>query len=281
MRGTILPGGDDENAANLTKSGPPEERKRQAADPNFMMSLARGLIVIQALNQQRRALSASQISQRTGIPRAAVRRCLLTLMHLGFVASEGERCYALRPRVLSLGSAYLASSPLGKVAQPILSNVRNRLQETACISVLDGDQILCIARSPAKRLMTTSLDAGSRLPASCTSIGRVLISQFKDEAIDSYLDSVKLVAHTSKTIVDVAALRAELIEIRQEGFCIVDEELEIGLRSLAVPVIDEAGAAIAGLSVGVHTARVSVADLIDSFLPVLKEAAVEVGMLVR
>jgi len=250
-----------------------------AADPNFMKSLARGLAVIQAFNQQRRTLSVSQISQRTGIPRAAVRRCLLTLMQLGFVASEDERFYALRPRVLSLGHAYLASSPLGKAAQPVLWDVRSRLQETASISVLDGDQILYIARAPSSRLMAINLDVGSRLPASCTSIGRVLISHRDDEAIDAYVAAVKLVPYTPRTIVTAAGLRSELMRIRQQGFCVIDEELEIGLRTIAVPIVDRAGSAIAALSVGVHTARVTVAELIENFLPVMREAAAEVGLL--
>jgi IclR family pca regulon transcriptional regulator len=253
---------------------------RLVNDPNYMTSLARGLAVLQAFNQQRRMLSISQISQRTGIPRAAVRRCILTLLHLGFVASEDERNFSLRPRVLTLGHAYLASSPLGKAAQPVLWSVRDRLEESASISVLDGDRILYIARAPASRLMVINLDVGSRLPANCTSIGRVLLSQLDEHAINAYLSSAKLIPYTPKTIISVDVLRTELERVRKQGYCLIDEELELGLRTLAVPIFDSTGNAVAAMSVGAHTARVSVNDMTERFLPVLQEAALEVGLLV-
>ncbi len=258
----------------------PVDAVRVASDPNYMTSLARGLAVLQAFNQQRRTLSISQISQRTDIPRAAVRRCILTLLHLGFVASEDDRHFSLRPRVLTLGHAYLASSPLGRGAQPLLWSVRDRLEETASIGILDGDRILYVARASAARLMVINLDVGSRLPANCTSIGRVLLSQLDEQAINAYLDSARLVQYTAKTIVAVDALRAELERVRKQEYCIIDEELEIGLRTLAVPIFDGAHRAVAAMSVGVHTARVSVSDLMERFLPVLQEAAREVGLLV-
>jgi IclR family transcriptional regulator, pca regulon regulatory protein len=250
------------------------------SDPNYMASLARGLAVLQAFNQQRRMLSISQISQRTGIPRAAVRRCILTLLHLGFVASEDERHFSLRPRVLTLGHAYLASSPLGKAAQPVLWSVRDRLEESASISVLDGDRILYIARAPAARLMVINLDVGSRLPANCTSNGRVLLSQLDAKAVDAYLGATRLVQYTPKTIMSVDALRSELERVREQGYCLIDEELELGLRTLAVPILDGGGKAVAAMSVGAHTGRVSVNDLTERFLPVLREAALEVSLLV-
>jgi IclR family pca regulon transcriptional regulator len=201
-------------------------------------------------------------------------------VHLGFVASEDDRNFSLRPRVLSLGHAYLASSPLGKGAQPLLWSVRDRLEETASIGVLDGDRILYVAHAPAERLMVINLAPGSRLPANCTSMGRVLLSQLDEPAMSAYLESVRLVPYTAKTIVTVDALRAELERVREQEFCIIDEELESGLRTLAVPIFDGAHRAVASMCVGVHTARVSVKDLIDRFLPVLQEAAREVGLLV-
>jgi IclR family transcriptional regulator, pca regulon regulatory protein len=173
--------------ADVADSASENPKGARAADPNYMNSLARGLAVILAFTPARRSLSISQISQRTGIPRAAVRRCLLTLEQLGFVAPDDDRHFVLRPRVLSLGHAYLASAPLGRAAQPVLQAIRQQINETASVGILDNDQVLYIARAPAERLMVINLDIGSRLSANCTSIGRVLLSYLAPEALDDHL----------------------------------------------------------------------------------------------
>jgi len=252
----------------------------QSGDPNFMTSLARGLAVIQAFSQQRRLMSISQISQKTGIPRAAVRRCLYTLNKLGFVAADDGRNFALRPRILSLGHAYLASTPLAKAAQPVLRHVSNTLNESTSIAILDGDEILYIARASTSRIMTIDLDIGSRLPASCTSMGRVLLSHQPADELDACLDRVKLVQYTPNTLITREALASELAKVKSQGYSVIDQELEIGLRSIAVPILSQEGKVVAAINVGVQAARVSVAEMENRFLPVLREAAEELALLV-
>ncbi len=159
-------------------------------DPNFMASLARGLEVIQAFTPQRPLLSISQISQKTGIPRAAVRRCLYTLSKLGFVYAEDGKNFQLRPRILALGHAWLASTPLARSAQPVLRHLSEMLNESCSIATLDGDDILYIARASSSRIMTIDLDIGSRLPAWATSMGRVLLSHQPEEKLNDMLARV-------------------------------------------------------------------------------------------
>lgn len=251
----------------------------QSGDPNYMTSLARGLAVIQAFSQQRRLMSISQISQKTGIPRAAVRRCLYTLNKLGFVAADDGRNFALRPRILSLGHAYLASTPLAKAAQPVLRHVSNALNESTSIAILDSDEILYIARASTSRIMTIDLDIGSRLPASCTSMGRVLLSHLPADELDAYLARVKLVQYTPNTIITPAKLRAELEKVKNQGYAVIDQELEIGLRSIAAPITAPDGKVVAAINVGAQAARVSVAEMESRFLPAIKEAAEELALL--
>lgn len=256
------------------------EKATDVPDPNYMNSLARGLAVILAFTPGRRSLSISQVSQRTGIPRAAARRCLLTLEQLGFVESE-EQQFVLRPRVLTLGHAYLATTPLGRAAKPVLRSVCRRINESVSVGILDNDQVLYIARASAERLMVINLDVGSRLPADCTSIGRVMLSHLGPEALEGYLARVPLVRYTAKTAATPEALRDELTRVRELGYALVDEELEIGLRTIAVPTFNEAGEVVAGLSVGAHVARQSNADLTERILPILREAAAELSLVAR
>jgi len=250
-----------------------------ASDPNYMMSLARGLAVIQAFSQQRRSLTISQISQKTGIPRAAVRRCLHTLSELGFVAAEDGRHFSLRPRILSLGHPYLTSTPLAKAAQPVLRHVSNRLNESSSIAILDGVDILYIARASTSRIMTIDLDIGSRLPAHCTSMGRALLSLLDEAALEAHLAQAKLIQYTANTLLTLDALRLELERVREQGYAVIDQELELGLRSIAVPILDSRGRGVAAINVGIHAARASVHEMRERFLPVLQEAARELALL--
>ena len=186
-------------------------------DPNFMASLARGLEVIQAFTPQRPLLSISQISQKTGIPRAAVRRCLYTLSKLGFVYAEDGKNFQLRPRILALGHAWLASTPLARSAQPVLRHLSEMLNESCSIATLDGDDILYIARASSSRIMTIDLDIGSRLPAWATSMGRVLLSHQPEEKLNDMLGRVTMIRYTPQTVDSVAKLRAELKRVHGPG----------------------------------------------------------------
>lgn len=258
---------------------PPDEPFK--GDPNFMASLARGLEVLQAFTAQRRLMSVSQISQRTGIPRAAVRRCLYTLSKLGFVYAEDGKNYELRPRVLLLGHQWLAASPLATAAQPVLKTLSQSLKESCSIAVLDGDDILYIARASASRIMTIDLQIGSRLPACTTSMGRVLLSELAAENLNDYLARLTMLRYTNQTLVSSSALRDELARVRQQGYAINDQELEAGLRSLAVPLRGANGRVTAALNVGVHAGQVSADTLRQTFLPQLQQAAQELSLLLQ
>ena len=251
-----------------------------SGDPNFMTSLARGLAVIRGFSQQRRKMSIAQLSLRTGIPRAAVRRCLYTLAKLGYVQSEDGRMFALRPQILSLGHAYLSSVPLVMAAQPILDQVSAAIHESCSLAIQDGDEILYVARSSAStRIMSIYLGVGSRLPASCTSIGRVLLAGLADDELSAFMRRVKLTPFTNRTIVQKDALADAIARVRRQQYALVDQELEIGLRSIAVPVRDFRQRVAAAINVSVQATRVSVAEMEKTFLPALNEAARELGML--
>lgn len=246
-------------------------------DPNFMTSLARGLAVIHAFQERKRHLTIAQISHRTEIPRAAVRRCLHTLMKLGYVTTDG-RTYSLLPKVLTLGHAYLSSTPLAVTAQPILDRLSEQLHEACSLATLEGDEILYIARSATpQRLISVDLSVGSRLPAYCTSMGRILLAGLDDSALEEYLSHADLQVKTSRTVHTLEGLRASIAEIRQQGWVIIDQELEIGLRSVAVPVRDAAGQVLAALNVGTHVGRISRQELETRFLPALLEASRDLG----
>ncbi|HGY0234642.1 TPA: IclR family transcriptional regulator C-terminal domain-containing protein [Klebsiella pneumoniae] len=235
-------------------------------DPNFMASLARGLEVIQAFTPQRPLLSISQISQKTGIPRAAVRRCLYTLSKLGFVYAEDGKNFQLRPRILALGHAWLASTPLARSAQPVLRHLSEMLNESCSIATLDGDDIL---------------DIGSRLPAWATSMGRVLLSHQPEEKLNDMLARVTMIRYTPQTVDSVAKLRAELKRVHQQGYALNDQELEMGLRSLAVPLFNAQGQVQAALNVGVHAGQMTAREMIERVLPELQKAARELTLLLR
>jgi len=253
----------------------------ERGDPNFMTSLARGLAVICAFSDHLRSLTIPQISEQTGFSRAAVRRCLYTLAKLGYV-STGPRTFSLEPKILQLGHAYLSSTPLAPAAQPILDRLCEALHESCSVSILDGSDILYVARSSTTvRLLSVDLGVGSRLPAYCTSMGRVLLAFQPQEKLREYLAHARLVAHTKHTITSRARLLEELAGIRKKGYAIVDQELEIGLRSIAVPVRAKSGSVIAAMNVGTQAARVSIGELRDTIYPQLRGAAQDLSALLR
>jgi IclR family transcriptional regulator, pca regulon regulatory protein len=244
-----------------------------AGDPNFMTSLARGLAVICAFSDQRRSLTIPEVSAQTGFSRAAVRRCLYTLAKLGYV-SPGPGAFALEPKILELGHAYLSSTPLARAAQPILDRLCEAVHESCSVSILDGSDILYVARSSTTvRLLSVDLGVGSRLPAYCTSMGRVHLAFQPEERLRECLTNTRLVAHTKRTITSRPKLHEELAYIRKKGYAIVDQELEIGLRSIAVPIRTKAGLVVAAMNVGTQAARVSIVELRGRIYPELSAAA--------
>lgn len=249
-------------------------------DPNFMASLARGLEVIRAFTPQRPLLSISQISQKTGIPRAAVRRCLYTLSKLGFVYAEDGKISSC-DRKFWRWATRLASTPLARSAQPVLKHLSEMLNESCSIATLDGDDILYIARASSSRIMTIDLDIGSRLPARATSMGRVLLSYQPEEKLNDMLGRVTMIRYTPQTVDSVAKLRTELKRVHQQGYALNDQELEMGLRSLAVPLFNPQGQIQAALNVGVHAGQVSTHEMLERVLPELQKAARELTLLMR
>lgn len=247
-------------------------------DPNFMTSLARGLAVMQAFSQTRRELTISQISGMTGFSRAAVRRCLYTLVRLSFAGSDDNRHYHLRPRVLTLGYSYISSMPLAAAAQPILDHVSRVLRESCSIATLDGTEIVYIARANVTRIMSIDLGVGSRLPAFCTTMGRILLAHLSPAEAEEVLLRVDFKRYTERTVVSLEKLRLILKTVQRNGYSIIDQELEHGLRALAVPIRNPAGTVVAALNVGVHAQRVSIQDLQTRFLHHLRTAAVELSM---
>ncbi|NRR29429.1 helix-turn-helix domain-containing protein [Oxalobacteraceae bacterium] len=246
--------------------------------PDFMTSLARGLAVLRAFSDQRRTLTIAQISHRTGIPRAAVRRCLHTLRELGYAEADGNN-YSLKSKVLTLGYSYLSSTPLTVSTAPYLNTISRTLNESCSLAVLQEDEILYVARSATSRIMSVSLNTGSRLPAYCTSLGRVMLAHLPDDELDAYLERVRLKAFTELTVVSAKRLREILEGVRANGYALVEQELEIGLRSLAVPVRGASGNVLAALNVGVQASRISAAHMLEVFLPVLREGARDLSVL--
>lgn len=248
-------------------------------DPNFMTSLARGLAVIRAFSQHRKKLSIAQISHQTGIPRAAVRRCLHTLARLGYVDFD-QRDFALSPKILTLGHAYLSSTPLSASAQPLIDRVAAAVHESCSITILEEDEILYVARSTAtSRIMSVDLSIGSRLPAYCTSMGRVLLAHLPAAELAAYFARIELRPYTQFTLTSREKLGKVLDGVRGDGYSIVDQELEIGLRSIAVPVTDASGRAVAAMNIGAQASRASAKQMEQQFLPVLRAAAHDLGLL--
>ena len=247
-------------------------------DPSFMTSLARGLAVVKAFSDQRRAMTIAQISHKTGIPRAAVRRCLYTLKQLGYADSEANNFF-LKPKILTLGYSYLSSTPLTISAQPCLNQVSRSLNESCSLAVMDEGEVLYISRSATSRVMSVALNAGSRLPAYCTALGRVMLAAMTESQLNDYFSECELRTYTERTLVSEEKLRVLLRDVGQTGYAIVEEELEIGLQSIAVPVRGASGAVVAALNIATQTTRVTRHQLEHAFLPTLLNAASELSVL--
>jgi len=241
-------------------------------DRDFSSSLARGLKVIKAFDREHDGMSLTDVARRTGLSRAAARRFLLTLRELGYVASEGK-LFRLTPRVLELGFSYLTSMQIWELAQPFMERLTEEVNESCSISVLEGADVIYVARVPTKRIMSVALGIGTRLPAYVTSMGRVLLAELPRDQLDGYFATADFKPLTRFTVTDPARLRAILIEVRNQGYALVDQELEEGLRSIAVPIRNKAGRVLGAMNVSGHAARVRPNEMIDRFLPPLRRAA--------
>nr|WP_294865177.1 IclR family transcriptional regulator C-terminal domain-containing protein [uncultured Pseudogulbenkiania sp.] len=236
------------------------------------------MAILQAFSCNIPHLSVAELSLKTGIPRAAVGRCLYTLSKLGFVHNKHGRSFALTAKALDLGHLYLASGSLASTSAPVLQRMSQTINESVSLARLDVDDIVCIACVPSLRRIQFHLFTGSKLPAFCTSSGRILLSHMQPAAIEEYLARVKLEQLTSLTETCADMLRHELEVARRKGYVVIDQEMEVGLRSIAVPIYAPDGSVPAGLSVLTDAARVTVSEMEERFLPVLEEAARELAL---
>jgi IclR family transcriptional regulator, pca regulon regulatory protein len=248
-------------------------------DPDFVTALARGLAVLLTLSDKKRRMSIAQVSHRTGIPRAAARRSLHTLVKLGFVAADDARRFYLRPRVLSFSHGYLSGSPIVVLSQPVLDRLGESLGEACSLATLDGDEIVYLARSTSSRIMSSSLNVGRRLPAYCTSIGHVMLAHLPQDELDAYLAREHFHPYTEFTPTSVEKLLAVLKSVRESGFAFASQLMEPRLCTLAVPVRDASGHCVAGINVILQGRLVPREEMAERFYQPLYQAAAELGSL--
>jgi IclR family transcriptional regulator, pca regulon regulatory protein len=260
------------SSAMAEEDGAGEHPAGASRDSDFVQSLDRGLAVIRAFGPGRERLSLSDVARETGLTRAAARRFLLTLVKLGYVRSDGRE-FSLRPRVLELGYAFLSGLAMPEIASPHLEELVAQVRESSSISVLDGQHIVYVARVPTKRIMTVAISVGTRFPAYATSMGRVLLAGLSPDELDKYLSEADLEAITARTVTDPDRLREIVSEVGRQGYAIVDQELEEGLRAIAAPIHGAGGAVIAAINLSAHASRVSLAAMRAVLLPALLETA--------
>lgn len=238
----------------------------------YVQSFARGLEVIRSFSADAPQQTLSEVAQRSGLTRAGARRILLTLHALGYVQTDG-RSYRLTPRILDLGFAYLSSMPIWNLAEPVMEGLVAEIKESCSAAVLDATDIVYVLRVPVHKIMSITLGVGSRLPAWCTSMGRVLLADLPEEERRARLAASDIRAHTRHTVTDTEALMARIAQVRRQGWCIVNQELEEGLISVAVPVTDRSGRTVAALNVSGQANRTNVRTVQEQILPALQRSA--------
>ncbi|MEX2475253.1 IclR family transcriptional regulator C-terminal domain-containing protein [Marinobacter sp.] len=250
-----------------------DEQILKPGDRDYVGALASGLDVLQAFDAEHPRMTLSEVAARTDMDRAKARRFLLTLHALGFVKRTGRQ-FELTPRVLQLGYAYQASNQYRAVIQQYLEDITAELGESSSLAVLDGDDVVYVVRSSARhRLMAITLSVGTRLPAAYTSMGRVLLAQLSEAEREAFLARVKLEAFTASSVTSAGVLKDEIIKVREQGYSIVDQELDSGLRSVAVPVFAGNGELLGAINISTNAARVDMATLMGVYLPRLQRAA--------
>jgi IclR family transcriptional regulator, pca regulon regulatory protein len=247
-----------------------------AADqPDFVTALARGLAVIRAFGTQSKRLSLAEIARQVNLPRATVRRSLITLDTLGYVESDGKT-FMLTPQVLSLGYSYLASMPVTRAVRPRLEKMSALLNEGSSAGILDHDDAVFVARVPVRHIVRESMTPGSRIPAFCTSMGRVLLAGQPDEMIQEYLLRIEPHSFTPKTITDPLKIHGEILAARQNAYSIVEEELDAGVLAISVPIKDSHDRTVAAIGVTSHVDRMTRDKMVDRFLPLMRDAVKEI-----
>jgi IclR family pca regulon transcriptional regulator len=250
------------------------KRRRDTDNGDFLEGLARGLRVVGAFNADRRQMTLSDVARAVDLPRATVRRALFTLDRLGFVETDG-RLFRLTPRILQLAAAYLRSNSVSTVLQPACERITRELREACSAAVLDGAEVVMIAHASPQRFIAVGPGVGFRLPAFCTSLGRVLLAAFPDERLDAFLDALEPRAETPHTVTSKRKLRELIRRARADGYALVDQEAELGFRSVAVPIRRYDGTVVAAMNVGVQVERASVERMRKEFLPRLLDVATD------
>ena len=245
---------------------------------SYVQSFARGLQVIRSFSAGAPRQTLSEVAAATGLTRAGARRILLTLQTLGYVASDGK-LFALTPRILDLGFAYLSSMPIWNRAEPVMEALVQQVQESCSAAVLDATDIVYVMRVPTHKIMRISLGVGSRLPAFCTSMGRLLLADLEPDERRARLEASPLEGFTKHTVTDIDVLLAKVAQARRQGWCLVNQELEEGLISIAAPIVDRAGRTVAALNISGQANRTSAKVMQDSMLPALLAAAREISRL--
>ncbi|WP_417565008.1 IclR family transcriptional regulator domain-containing protein [Marinobacter sp.] len=258
-----------------------DEQILKPGDRDYVGALASGLDVLQAFDAEHPRMTLSEVAVRTDMDRAKARRFLLTLHALGFVRRTGRQ-FELTPRVLQLGYAYQASNQYRAVIQQYLEDITAELGESSSLAVLDGDDVVYVVRSAARhRLMAITLSVGTRLPAAYTSMGRVLLGQLPEPELEAFLERVELEAFTPLSVTSKEVLRDEIHKVRQQGYSILDQELDQGLRSVAVPVFAGSGELLGAINISTNAARVTLETLKSLYLPRLQDVAEKVRQTTR
>ena len=250
-----------------------EEGEERATD--FVESLDRGLRLLQAFGDATGPMTLSDIARAADLPRATARRILFTLAHGGFVATDGKM-FSLTPHVLTLAGSYLRSNQVVAVLQPVLDRVASAAQEISSLALLDGDEVVFIARGSPARVFSAGLDIGYRLPAFCTSVGRAMLGRFDDDELAKRLKAMRREALTPQTVTDPKQLLKTIQADRTKGYSLVDREAEPHFRSISVPVRRYDGAIVAAINMGAHVDRIPLRELTERFLPLLREGADDV-----
>jgi IclR family pca regulon transcriptional regulator len=241
-----------------------------------MGGLAKGLAVIRAFRREHAALTLSDIARSAGIPAATARRCLMTLEDLGYVTRNG-RSFLLRPRVLELGAAYLESMDIEHVTKTHLEELARATSDSAALCVLDGTEVVYLARASVRTLLRLEAHVGSRFPAYATSTGRVLLGGVGPERMESYFQSVKLEPLTERTVTDVVKLRTLIADSHRVGYAVVEDELAYGVIALSVPVVDHLGRVVAAINSSSHSRRITKTKLLRDRLPMLQKVSREIS----
>lgn len=250
-----------------------EEEEARRENGEFIESLDRGLRVLQSFGTEHRPMTLSDIAKASNLSRATARRILLTLQRAGFVAGD-ERLFSLTPRVLALASAYLSSNQIVAVMQPLMDEISTRAREVCSLAILDGEEAVFIARASPARVFSAGIDIGYRLPAYCTSVGRVLLGRLSNDDLTSAIAAMAVTAQTPETVTDKSIVAATIIADRNKGYSLVDREAEPGFRSISVPIRRYDGAVVAAANIGAHVDRITTGEMIDRFLPLLKDMAI-------